>query len=46
MARAAESETYKERLLVELRAIEEQFVSIIDASTINYTNPNLSLIHI
>ncbi|GAB33358.1 hypothetical protein GOOTI_063_00290 [Gordonia otitidis NBRC 100426] len=40
MARAAESETYKERLLVELRAIEEQFVSIIDASTINYTNPN------
>lgn len=40
MARAAAPETYKERLLTELRAIEEQFASIIAASTINYTNPN------
>lgn len=40
MVRAAAPETYKERLLTELRAIEEQFLSIIAASTISYTNPN------
>ncbi len=33
-------ETYRDRLLSELRAIEEHFASIIAASTINYTNPN------
>jgi rRNA-processing protein FCF1 len=31
---------YKDRLLAELRRIEEQFVSVIAASTINYTNLN------
>ncbi len=40
MTRAMAPEPYKDRLLSELRAIEEQFVSIIAASTINYTNPN------
>lgn len=40
MASAVMPEIYRDRLLTELRAIEEQFALMIAASTINYTNPN------
>ncbi|OIQ78123.1 hypothetical protein GALL_401760 [mine drainage metagenome] len=38
--KAATPKSYKDRLLFELRAIEDAYVPILEASTINYTNPN------
>lgn len=40
MPKAATPESYKDRLLSELRAIEDAYVPILEAYTINYTNPN------